>query len=62
MGIYPPNIPDSMIRSIAGPKSTIKIVGKSYKYYLTRLGRSVISCALQLREYLVIPALATSTR
>ncbi len=40
----------------------IKIVGKSYKYYLTRLGRSVISCALQLREYLVIPALATSTR
>jgi hypothetical protein len=40
----------------------IKIVGKSYKYYLTRLGRSVISCALQLHEYLVIPALAAPTR
>ncbi len=39
----------------------IKIVGKRYKYYLTRLGRSVVSCALQLREYLVIPALAAPT-
>lgn len=40
----------------------IKIVGKSYKYYLTRLGRSVVSCALQLRQHLVIPALAEPTR
>ena len=39
----------------------IKIVGKRYKYYLTRLGRSVVSCALQLREHLVIPALAAPT-
>jgi hypothetical protein len=39
----------------------IKIVGKSYKYYLTRLGRSVVSCALQLRQHLVIPALAEPT-
>ena len=39
----------------------IKIVGKRYKYYLTRLGRSVVSCALQLRENLVIPALAAPT-
>ena len=40
----------------------IKIVGKRYKYYLTRLGRSVVSCALQLRQNLVIPALAAPTR
>jgi hypothetical protein len=39
----------------------IKIVGKRYKYYLTRIGRSVVSCALQLREHLVIPALAAPT-
>jgi hypothetical protein len=39
----------------------IKIVGKRYKYYLTRIGRSVVSCALQLRENLVIPALAAPT-
>ena len=36
----------------------IKIVGKRYKYYLTKLGKSVVSCALQLRTHLVIPALA----
>jgi hypothetical protein len=40
----------------------IKIVGKRYKYYLTRLGKSVVSCALQLRENLVIPTLAATTR
>ncbi len=40
----------------------IKIVGKRYKYYIIRLGRSVVSCALQLREHLVIPALAAPTR
>lgn len=39
----------------------VKIVGKTYKYYLTRLGRSVVSCALQLREHLIIPALASPT-
>jgi hypothetical protein len=39
----------------------IKIVGRRYKYYLTRLGRAVVSCALQLRNNLVIPALAAAS-
>jgi hypothetical protein len=39
----------------------VKIVGHRYKYYLTALGRSVVSCALQLRENVVIPALAGNT-
>ena len=36
----------------------IKKVGKIYKYYLTRLGRSVVTTALKLRRLYVIPALA----
>jgi hypothetical protein len=38
----------------------IKKVGRTYKYYLTRLGRSVIACALRLREETVVPSLANS--
>jgi hypothetical protein len=36
----------------------IKRIGRTYKYYLTRLGRSVVACALRLREEAVVPALA----
>lgn len=36
----------------------IKKIGKTYKYYLTRLGRSVLACALRLRQE-VLPALAS---
>ena len=36
----------------------IKKVGKTYKYYLTKLGRRVILMALKLRELHVIPSLA----
>ncbi len=36
----------------------IKKVARTYKYYLTRLGRSVAACALRLREETVVPALA----
>lgn len=35
----------------------IKKIGKTYKYYLTRLGRSVILTGLKLRELYVIPQL-----
>ncbi len=35
----------------------IKKIGKRYKYYLTQLGRKVITTALKLREFLVIPSL-----
>jgi hypothetical protein len=36
----------------------VKKVGRTYKYYLTRLGRSLIACALRLREDTVVPSLA----
>jgi hypothetical protein len=36
----------------------IKKVARSYKYHLTALGRTVASLALQLRTFLVTPALA----
>lgn len=39
----------------------IKKVGRTYKYYLTVLGRSVALTALKLRELVVIPALAEVT-
>ena len=35
----------------------IKKIGRTYKYYLTCLGRSVVACALRLREEAVVPAL-----
>jgi len=39
----------------------VKKVGHTYKYYLTRLGRSVVACALRLREETVLPALSQVT-
>jgi len=36
----------------------IKKVGRRYKYYLTRFGRSAVAAALKLRELVVIPTLA----
>ena len=36
----------------------IKKVGRTYKYYLTELGRRVTAGALKLREMVVVPALA----
>jgi len=36
----------------------LKKVGRTYKYYLTKLGRSVVTAALKLRELVVIPTLA----
>ncbi len=38
----------------------IKKIGRTYKYYLTRPGRSIIACALRMREENVMPALAAS--
>lgn len=35
----------------------IKKVGRAYKYYLTRRGRSVIATALRLRHEIALPAL-----
>lgn len=39
----------------------IKKVGRTYKYYLTDLGRRVIAAGLRLRAALVIPTLALQT-
>ncbi len=36
----------------------IRMVGHTYKYYLTRAGQQVVLTALKLRELLVIPTLA----
>lgn len=36
----------------------IKKVGRTYKYYLTRLGKHAILAALKLRELIIIPILA----
>ncbi len=38
----------------------VKKVGRTYKYYLTRLGRTVAATALRLREEIVLPGLATA--
>jgi len=35
----------------------LKQIGKRYKYYLTKLGRIVVTTALKLREMFVIPSL-----
>ena len=37
----------------------IKKVGRTYKYYLTKLGRSVIMTVLNIRETIVLPGLST---
>jgi hypothetical protein len=36
----------------------IKKIGRTYKYYLTRLGKRAILDALKLREFIIIPTLA----
>jgi hypothetical protein len=36
----------------------IKKIGRTYKYYLTRLGRATVACALKLRQDIVVPAFA----
>ena len=38
----------------------IKKVGHRYKYYLTELGRRVLTTALKIREYVVIPSLCAA--
>ena len=38
----------------------IKKVGHTYKYYLTRFGKTVITTGLKLRELVIIPQLATT--
>ena len=37
----------------------LKKVGRSYKYYLTALGRKALTTALRLREFVVLPSLSS---
>ncbi|MFH2000439.1 MAG: MarR family transcriptional regulator [Planctomycetota bacterium] len=37
----------------------IKKIGKTYKYYLTKLGRKVVMTSLKLRRIVILPALST---
>jgi hypothetical protein len=39
----------------------LKKIGKRYKYYLTKLGRIVVTTALKIRELFVIPSLNATT-
>ncbi|MCH8243225.1 MAG: MarR family transcriptional regulator [Planctomycetes bacterium] len=39
----------------------IKKIGRTYKYYLTKLGQAAIVAALKLRETLIVPAFLTQT-
>jgi len=40
----------------------IKRIGKTYKHYVTELGRRVVITGLKLREMVIIPSLATPSR
>jgi hypothetical protein len=37
----------------------IKRVGRTYKYYLSSLGKKVLVAALQLKERVILPTMAT---
>ena len=39
----------------------VKKVGKTYKYYLTELGRRAVLVGLKLKEHLIVPGLATAS-
>jgi hypothetical protein len=39
----------------------IKKVGKTYKYYLTELGRRAVLVGLKLKEHLIVPGLASAS-
>jgi len=39
----------------------LKKIGRTYKYYLTKMGRAVVLTALKLRDLVVIPSLASPT-
>ena len=41
-------------------KGLIKRVARSYRYYLTRLGRAAIAAACSLTQFHIVPALASA--
>jgi hypothetical protein len=42
-------------------RGLIKKVGKTYKYYLTRLGKQVIATGLYLKNVVAVPMLAAES-
>lgn len=59
----PAKSPASLSRQIRRLRAfgLIKRVTGTYRYYLTRLGRSTIATCCKLTEFLIIPTLATTT-
>ena len=51
----------SMIIKRLRTHGLVKKIGRSYKYYLTKVGRHVVSTGLQLKQLFLIPKLATIT-
>lgn len=39
----------------------IKKIGKTYKYYLTELGRRAVLVGLKLKEHLIVPRLSLAS-
>ena len=39
----------------------IKRIGRTYKYYITKLGRRVVSTGLKIRQLVLLPQLAEMT-
>lgn len=58
--VLPHKTPAQMSRLLKNLRvhGLLKKIGRTYKYYLTKLGRKVIAAALELRELIVIPTLA----
>jgi len=58
-GLMPTKTPNQISRILKRlhKHGLIKKIGKTYKYYLSALGRRVITTALKLREMFVIPSL-----
>ena len=51
----------SMIIKRLRTHGLVKKIGRSYKYYLTKICLHVVSTGLQLKELFLIPKLATIT-
>jgi hypothetical protein len=51
----------SMIIKRLRTHGLVKKIGRSYKYYLTKIGRHIVSTGLQLKQLFLIPKLAKIT-
>ena len=56
---WPPQKISRMLRRFKMLK-LIKRAGNTYKYYLAKLGEKVIAATLQIKERVLLPAMATA--